>query len=88
MVISGFVKRWGVLALGLVLVVGGLVVSVSQPASFGWFAYTPLSDSFFRPAPSPFVVMPNVAAAMLAIGVVLMAGWAGFQLGRRAPRER
>lgn len=88
MTITALVKRWGVLVIGLVLAVGGLVVSGSQPTSFGWFAYAPLSDSFFMPAPSPLVVMPTGAAAMLAIGVALIAGWAGFQLGRRGPRER
>lgn len=88
MTFIALVKRWGVLALGLVLAVGGLIVSTGQPASFGWFAYAPMSDRFFMPAPSPFIVMPTGAAAMLAIGVILMTGWAGFQLGRRAPRER
>ena len=88
MTITALLKRWGLLALGLVLAVGGLIVAGSQPATFGWFAYAPLSDSLFMPALSPLVVMPTGAAAMLAVGLVLVAGWAGFRLARRSPRQR
>lgn len=88
MTIAALVKRWSVLALGVALVVCGMVIAGSQPVSFGWFAYAPLSNSSYMPAFSAVVAMPTEAAALLAIGVVLVAAWVGFRLGRRAARER
>ena len=88
MTIAALVKRWWVLAIGVALVISGMVIAGSQPVSFGWFAYAPLSNSTYMPAFSPVVAMPTEAAALLAIGAVLVAAWVGFRLGRRAPRER
>jgi hypothetical protein len=70
--------------LGIVLVVAGLL-QVNQPASFGWFASAPLVEGTFMRFPSPLVALPLAAAVVLAVGVVLVAGWVGFRLGRRPP---
>ena len=36
MTVASVLKRWGLLALGLALVVAGLVIA-NQPATYGWF---------------------------------------------------
>jgi heme/copper-type cytochrome/quinol oxidase subunit 1 len=86
MTIGALIRRWGVLVLGVVLVVIGLVVAGSQPVTFGWFAYAPLSHSSYGTAPSPVVAMPTASALMLLSGAVLVSAWVGFRLGRRSPR--
>ena len=72
--------RWSLPIVGVVaLAVGVLLVTKKEPASFGWFAYAPLSNEAFMPM-SPF----NVAGLVFIVaGLVLMAGWVGFQLGSR-----
>lgn len=83
-------------ALGLVLVVGGVVLGLAtQPDSsvVGWFAYTPLSEDpdwtmgwndsqGFR---STLIVSrwQLVGAAAVVTGLVLVAASVGFRLGRR-----
>lgn len=84
MTVIAVVKRWGPLAVGLVLVVAGVVMA-SQPVSF-WFAYAPLSDGVFTTFPPSLI--PTGAAAALVAGTALVAGWVGFRLGRRSHSKR
>ena len=82
------VRRYGVLAFGIVAIVVGVLVYQFRPsvASFGWTAYAPLSDTVFVP---PFLYMtPSLvgAALLILLGAVLIAGWIGFAVGRRRPR--
>ncbi|MEP6842042.1 MAG: hypothetical protein ABJA11_00890 [Pseudolysinimonas sp.] len=75
-------RRYGILALGLIGMIVGAILLASRPtASFGWTAYAPLSNTAFVP---PFAT-PSLylGVALLAIGLVLVAGWIGFALGRR-----
>lgn len=88
MSIGALVRRWAVLVLGVILVGVAVAIAVTQPVSFGWFAYAPLSNSSYVPTLSPVVAMPSGAAAMLIVGLVLIAAWVGFRLGRRSPRGR
>jgi heme/copper-type cytochrome/quinol oxidase subunit 1 len=71
---------WTLPIVGVVsLVVGVLLITKKEPASFGWFAYAPLSNEAFTPM-SPF----NVAGLIVVVaGLILIAGWVGFQLGSR-----
>jgi hypothetical protein len=63
--------------LGAVALVAGAVVWLSTPVSFGTFAYAPLrAETFF---PAQFWIGPSLCG----IGIALLAGWAGFLLGRR-----
>lgn len=78
------VRRWGLLALGLVGMVVGLILLLRPiPSSFGWTAYASPSATTFLPyVPASYVV----GAIILAISVALAAGWVGFALGRRGKR--
>lgn len=73
-------RNYGLLLVGGVLSVVGAVLVVTQPVSFGWTAYAPLSsNSFVPPWPTPGVVAGLV---LLFVGLVTIAGWVGFRLGR------
>lgn len=71
----------GVLVLtGVVTVIIGL----SSPVSFGWFAYQPLADAVFVPGGGVFVSgMTIVGFAVLTVGLVALAFIGGWRLARR-----
>lgn len=75
------------LILSGVLVVGGALVILIAPqasASFGWFAYQPLSESVF--IPGGFIVLTQtviVRGVLAIVGLIGLAGIVGFALGRR-----
>lgn len=83
-------RTWVSLVLGaaaLVLLVGGVVVFLSgrDPASFGWYAYSPLTDSGSFPGLDGAVMWSRrqlVGAGLVVLGLVLTAGTAGYLLGR------
>ncbi|WP_160422484.1 hypothetical protein [Agromyces seonyuensis] len=76
----------GLLVAGGLLVVGGAVLlAESQPAvvgSFGWFAYQPLSESVFV----PMLLSPTSIAGWtcLGFGALVLAFAAGLAVGRRS----
>ncbi|MGF9754000.1 hypothetical protein AAII07_02265 [Microvirga sp. 0TCS3.31] len=82
--------------LGLVLVCGGVAVLLSArpgPEDFGWFAYTPPSDdpdwhmSWRSPMTDGSAVILSrwqlAGSAVVALGLMTIAGAVGFRLGRR-----
>jgi hypothetical protein len=76
-----FVRRFGILILGIIFVVvgvGGYVVLFPQP-SFGWTAYAPLTGTTYVPHPNTFDYFGGLAV----VGLVLVAGWVGHRIGRR-----
>jgi hypothetical protein len=88
--------------LGLVLVCGGVAVALSAqagPEDFGWFAYAPPSDDpdwhlgWSDPITNGSALVVSqwqmMGAAVAALGLMVVAGGAGFRLGRRrgAPDE-
>lgn len=74
-----FVRRWVVLVVGLAALIVGIVLLNQSTASFGWFAYAPLSQATFV-GMSPYV---SPGLLLTAAGLVLIAGWVGFRMGRR-----
>jgi heme/copper-type cytochrome/quinol oxidase subunit 1 len=87
-------------ALGLVLVCGGVVVTLTAqagPDDFGWFAYTPLSDDpdwymgWSDPISSGTALIVTrwqvAGSAAVALGLAVIAGGAGYRLGRRRVRR-
>lgn len=77
-------RSYGILAAGLALLAVGVAVLAANPfltgASFGWFAYAPLSSETFAPWLGAGILGP---LALAALGIALIAGWVGFRLGRR-----
>ncbi|MCJ1702739.1 MULTISPECIES: hypothetical protein [unclassified Rathayibacter] len=73
---------------GALLVVIGIVVAATTPreVSFGWFAYAPLSETMF--SPGTMVVTPGLAtaAALIVLGLLVLAFCAGWLLARRRLR--
>lgn len=69
----------GIVLLGVG--VGIQIWAASQPASFGWFAYSPLSGAQFAPTPGPNVSPWGIA--LTNAGLVTLAFWAGLLIGRR-----
>lgn len=82
--------------LGLVLVCGGAVVALTAqagPDDFGWFAYTPPTGDpdwhmgWSDPISSGTALIVTrwqvAGSAAVALGLVVIAGGAGFRLGRR-----
>ena len=78
--------------LGVALVVGGLVLVLTaspQPADMGWFAYTPLNDGSdwemqWGEGSAVFVTRTELLGwTGTASGLVVLASWAGYRLGRR-----
>ena len=77
-----FLRRFGILILGILLVAGGIAgfVALYPRPSFGWSAYAPLTNVTFTP-------QPNTGFLGLAvIGLILVAGWVGHRIGRRQAR--
>ncbi|MBT2250614.1 hypothetical protein JHV56_18145 [Arthrobacter sp. BHU FT2] len=76
-----------VLALAAVLA-GGLVAwDGRQESSFGWFAYAPLSNDIFSGSGMTFVTRGTQAGLAIAVaGLLALAFWAGFRIGRRPRR--
>ncbi|WP_133962905.1 hypothetical protein [Rathayibacter sp. PhB151] len=80
--------RWLLPAAGVLLVVIGIVVAATTPreVSFGWFAYAPLSETMF--SPGTMVVIPGLAtaAALIVLGLLVLAFCAGWAVARRHPQ--
>jgi len=58
-----------------------IVIAAPQSASFGWFAYAPLSGTVFNPDGAMVVSWGAIAgAAAVALGLAGLAFWAGFTI--------
>lgn len=59
-----------------------LLVTFSQPVSFGWFAYSPLSNTTYN-LPGVHVISTAgvVGTVVLVAGLIALAFWAGLRIG-------
>ena len=73
-------------AAAIAAIVAGVVVMVAstpQSASFGWFAYAPLSSMVFSPAGTVVIGWGTISgAAVVVLGIACLAFWAGWMLAR------
>ena len=60
------------------------LISASQPLSFGWVAYAPLSGDMFDPNRA-HIIAPMTALGLVIAVLGLLAGafWAGLLVGSR-----
>ena len=74
-----------IVALVGVLLVGAGVVwfAAAGPASFGVFAYAPLSDTVSIPGVVLVDSRRGLALAVVVIGAILLSASAGYAVGRR-----
>lgn len=74
--------------VGLATVVVGCLVAWSNAnASFGWFAYAPLSNELFTGNGIALVTQgTQIGLAVAVVGLLVLAFWAGYRIGKRAGR--
>lgn len=83
--------RWVLIlaVLATIIVLGGSLTVLLHPpeASFGWFAYTPMTGEVF---PGGTILSPQAVAGWsgIAVGTVLLAFCAGWLLGQRSTARR
>ena len=75
----------------LTVLLGTAMLFVAQSeASFGWFAYVPLSNVNLVPQGLVYLgSSARIGMALCAVGLMLLAFWTGYQAGRhQAGRSR
>lgn len=73
------------MVVAALLLVAGLVVfwTGRGTASFGWFAYAPLSEEVFSSSVVMWSRRQALGAALVVLGLLIGAGAGGYGLGRR-----
>ncbi len=71
-------------ALGAVIVVTGLVVMLTAPQEFGWFAYQPLPLE--QPLPHGVTAQSASGVALAVLGLVLLSLAVGYRFGLQRGR--
>jgi heme/copper-type cytochrome/quinol oxidase subunit 1 len=72
-------------ALAVVLAGCFIAWSNRQDASFGWFAYAPLDNEPFSGSGLALVTQgTQIGLAVAVVGLLLLAFWAGYRIGRKA----
>jgi heme/copper-type cytochrome/quinol oxidase subunit 1 len=67
------------------VLVGCLVAWSNATTSFGWFAYAPLSNQLFTGSGVSVVSQgTQIGLAVAVTGLLVLAFWAGYRIGRRA----
>ncbi len=69
----------------LIVILGTAIILVAgSEASFGWFAYAPLSNTTFLPEGIVYLgASSRVGMALCGVGLVVLAFWMGYRTGRR-----
>lgn len=70
---------------GAIVLILALLTPLPPSASFGWFAYAPLSDTVFLP--SDVIALPTwalVGVGLLVVGLVALS----YMIGRRSGTNR
>ncbi|MFF2345665.1 hypothetical protein [Pseudarthrobacter sp. NPDC058119] len=71
--------------LGVVAVLAGVLIAYLNRDFTGWFAYAPLSNKPFIANGAALVTQgTQIGLAVMVAGLLLLAFWAGYRLGRRS----
>jgi len=69
---------------GLVAVLAGGLIAYLNRDFVGWFAYAPLSNQPFSVPGAAFITRgTQFGLALVVAGLLMLAFWAGYRLGRR-----
>ena len=69
----------------VILIVGCTVAWLNRNTYIGWFAYAPLSNQPFSGTGMAFLSPGTQAGLAIAVvGLLLLAFWAGYNIGRKA----
>ncbi len=73
------------IGIGVIALVGGvtLFLTSDKAASFGWFAYAPLSGEMYSPSGSLLTLQERAGLTIGAIGLGIVVFCAGWAIGRR-----
>lgn len=85
-----FLKRLLLIVAIVAVAIGsvGAVYFAAQPMSFAWVAYAPLSGEVFNPNSTHLFSAPTMyALAVVALGLIAVAFWAGLVVGERRSRQ-
>ncbi|MEO8281858.1 MAG: hypothetical protein ABI568_00405 [Pseudarthrobacter sp.] len=75
--------------LGIAAVLAGLVVAWLNRDFTGWVAYAPLSNTPFTANGAAFMTQgTQLGLAITAVGLLVLAFWAGYRTGRRGSSQR
>ncbi len=73
-----------VTAILMVLLGTAIILVAGSEASFGWFAYAPLSNTTFLPEGMVYLGASSRAGmGLCGAGLVVLAFWTGYRTGRR-----
>jgi len=75
------VRTYGIAVGGALLLVVGVVVLLSQQLTTGGTVVSPVDAT--GPVPEPTASDPTLGILVALVGLVLVAGWVGFRIGRR-----
>ena len=70
---------------GILALAGAILLAIPEPsATFGWFAYAPLSTTSFVPAPWFSSPRNCLGAGLLLVGIGALLFCLGWWVGRRS----
>ena len=74
---------------GLVIALSGMLIAwINRNTYIGWFSYAPLSNQPFSGSGMAFLSAGAQAGLAMAVaGLLILAFWAGYRLGRKASQE-
>ena len=75
--------------IGIVVTLAGTILMLMSEgtASFGWFAYAPLSEDSYAPFLPFFTVQEKIGLGTGIIGITILVFCGGWAFGRRDPRN-
>ncbi|GGI01921.1 hypothetical protein ACFFGR_01990 [Arthrobacter liuii] len=70
--------------LGVAAVLAGILIAYLNRDFTGWFGYAPLSNKPFTANGAAFITEgTQIGLAIMVAGLLVLAFWAGYRLGRR-----
>ena len=76
---------WLPVVAGFLVLAGAVLLAIPEPpATYGWFAYVPLSTTYFVPGPWFSSPEHRLGAVLLLLGIGVLVFCFGWRVGRRS----